>query len=366
MIRTENGEEIKTQQVDSDSIKCKRCGANMNFDPETQKLKCSYCEYTEDFDKSDNVAEISIEKALEKNEKWSSEALVFQCDNCGAKIVAEKGQTAILCPFCGTSHVTSIEDLEGIKPNAVVPFRFTAERIKECFKKWGKKRLLAPNEFKKTAFADNVKGVYMPFFTFDSNTNSVYEGRVGYEHTRTVRRGKETVTETYVEWRRISGTYTHFFDDVLISAGNRFDNGKLDKICPFDLPSAKVFENKFLTGYIAHRYEKDIQTCWGGAKKKIDEKLRELIISQYHCDRVDYLNVSTHHSNVTYKYILLPVYIINYNYKGKQYTLYANGSTGKIAGKSPVSPIKATIAGVLGAIAAAGIILLILYLNGII
>ncbi len=347
--------------VSSDSVKCKSCGSNMIFDPDTQKLKCTYCGYTEDFLKSVEVEELDIENALKKNEKWSSETLVFQCDNCGAQIVAEKGQTAVLCPFCGTSHVTAVEDLEGIRPNAVLPFTISKEQVAENFRNWSKKKLFAPGEFKRTTRVDKIKGVYMPFFTFDSQTESVYEGRVGDTYTRTVQTKDGTRTETYTVWRHVSGTLSHFFDDVLINAGREGEGVNLNKLAPFDWSGIKVFENKFLTGYFARRYEKDLQTCWGNAKDVMDKELRDMIIARCHCDVVDYVNVHTRHSNVKYKYVMLPVYVINYNYKKKHYTIYANGTTGKIIGKSPVSPAKASIAGVIGAIVVAGVILLIYY-----
>ena len=296
-----------------DNIKCKSCGSNMTFDPDTQMLKCAYCGYTEDFSKSSDVQEISIEDALKNNAKWNTETLVYRCDNCGARIVAEKGQTSGRCPFCSTPHVVAEEDLEGIRPNAVVPFKLSKNVISEIFKKWVKHKIFAPNDFKKKAAAENVKGVYMPFFTFDSKTDSVYEGRVGDEHTRTVKDSDgNSHTETYVVWRRVKGTFSHFFDDVLINAGTRFDGHKLNKLSPFDWSGACVYENRFLSGYVAHHYERDIQTCWGEAKTEMDNKLRQMIIASFHCDKVDYLNVKTRHSEVTYKYVMLPVYVISY------------------------------------------------------
>ena len=355
MNEAENVEVIKN----TDSVKCKSCGSNMTFDPETQKLKCSYCGYTEDFSKSADVEEISIENALKNNERWNSETLVYNCENCGARVVVNRGETAGICPFCSTPHVVAEEDLEGIKPNAVVPFKFGKEKIFEIFRKWVKRKIFAPKAFKKQVEADKIKGVFMPYFTFDSNTDSVYEGRVGDEHTRTVRDSKgNTHTETYVVWRKVRGTFNHFFDDILINAGSHMEKKKANMLAPFDWSSACVYENKFLSGYVAHHYDRDIQTCWSDAKKAIDAKIREMIIASCHCDRVDYMNITTRHSDVTYKYVMLPVYVISYSYKKKNYVIYANGSTGKLIGKTPVSPVKATIAAVLGT----GIVGLIVWL----
>ncbi len=350
-------------EVNTDAIKCKGCGGNMVFDPSTQKLKCPYCNYTEDFGSDGTVEEIAIEDALKKNESWQSETSSFRCTNCGAKIHTDKSITATICPFCGTAHVVKEADLEGIKPNAVIPFKLTVADVIKNFKSWTKKKLFAPRKFKKTASTDKIKGVYMPLFTFDSQTESVYEGRIGEYKTRTVRTKNGTRTETYTEWRHVSGTLSHFFDDIYINAGKRIDSKNVYNLLPFDYASVKAYDNAYLSGFYAHHYEKDISTCWKEAREEIDKKIKDLIVSKYHCDCVDYLNVSTHHSNVTFKYILAPVYIINYSYKKKNYTIYCNGSTGKFTGKTPVSPLRVAIAVVLGIAVVVGLTFLFMYLN---
>lgn len=345
--------------VSTDSIKCKGCGSNMSFDPETQKLKCEYCGYTEEFEQSSAVVEISLENALSANATWKDETLSFRCENCGAQIITQKNETASKCPFCETSHVVAIEDLQGIKPNALVPFKFSKEQIKQTFKTWAKRKLFAPGDFKKSASTDKTNGVYVPFFTFDSSTSSVYTGRIGKRHTKTIKTKNGTKTETYIVWRNISGTITHFFDDILVSAGAQQDEKNMEKLAPFEWESYRVYDNEYLSGFTARRYEKDIKNSWEDAKKKIDSKLRSLILSRYSYDVVGYLNVSTGHSNVTYKYVLLPVWVLNYSYRKKKYQIYANGSTGKIIGKSPVSIWKVLIAVGIGLAILAGIIAIV-------
>lgn len=349
--------------VETDSIKCKGCGSNLTFDPETQQLKCAYCGYTEDFEKSAAVAELAIEEALRKNPTWSDDTIVYSCENCGARVVAGKGETAGLCPFCGTSHVVAKQDLQGLKPTAVVPFTINKDDAVSRFIKWAKKKILAPGDFKRTVRSEKITGLYAPYFTFDSRTTSVYFGRVGDRRTRTVRTKDGTKTETYIVWRHIRGTYRDFFDDVLVDAGQRTDDKRMRKIQPFDLTTTRVYANEFLSGFVAYRYDKDITTCWGEAKQRMESMIRSRIIAMHHCDVVDYVNVTTSHEGVTFKYTLLPVYIINYSHKQKSYTTYINGTTGKISGKTPVCWWKALLfyGGI--ALAVAGVAVLIALLN---
>lgn len=332
------------KKVDTASFKCSNCGANMTFNPETQTLYCSHCGNTVDFEKK-QAKELDIEQGFSKDRLWeSSEATLFRCGNCGAEIVMSGEEIAKNCPFCGTAHVQKTQELPGLKPSAVLQFSFGEEKAVELASAWAKKRFFAPRKFKKNINTDNLRGVYMPSFTFDSKTYSTYEGRIGIEHTHTVGSGKDTRTVTTVEWQHISGTYSFDFDDVLVSASKRLGQKTTSKISPFDTNASKVYDEKFISGFMTYRYDKDLTVCWGEAKGIMDRIIRRKILSKYSYDRLDYLNVSTTHSDVTYKYVMLPVYIGNFNYANKTYNFYVNGSNGKVYGKTPKSALK--IAGV--------------------
>ena len=343
--------------------KCDGCGANMVFDPETQTLKCFHCGSVKDFEKSDNVVEMDVLKAFGQGETWKDGGLVYRCENCGAVVVMASEQTATLCPYCETSHVVKSQESAGLKPSAVYPFAITQKSALDFSKKWVKSKLFAPTKFKKNLIEENVRGVYQPSFTFDSQTRSQYYGRIGKRHTRTVGSGKNRRTETYIVWQRISGTYDQFFNDVLISGDSDYSQATLNKISPFNYSSIKVYGDEYLTGFMAKRSNKTVESCWGDAKTVIDGLLRKNILSQYFYDVVDYLNVSTTHDDVTYKYVMLPVYLINYKYKSKLYSVHVNGNTGKVAGKLPISPLKVILAVVLG-IAVVGLLGFLYYYIG--
>ena len=358
-------ENLEENNVNTQTIKCAGCGSNMIFNPDAQLLECPYCGTKKQFGISVFADENDLISGLNSSKQWEREnAVVFSCDNCGAKVVLKQGETALLCPFCGTSHVRETDELAGIKPHALIPFSFGEKKGIEYSIAWAKKRFFAPNKFKKNIKTDNVKGVYMPCFTFDSSTISYYEGRIGKTKTRVVGSGKNRRTETYVVWRNIRGTYLHGYDDLLITAGSKFSQKELDKISPFDTNNGKVYEEEFMLGFMAYHYDVELKDCWEDAKNKIDSDLRERILSQYSYDRVAYLNVSTTHENVKYKYIMLPIYLGNYKYGKKVYNFYVNGSTGKVYGKTPVSFWKVLFT-VLGGIGLVALIIFLMHLGGV-
>ena len=339
-------------------VKCDNCGANMSFDPITQELKCSHCGSLKSFAKNSVAKEVFIENGFLEAECTDTESSLYRCDNCGAVVVLSSHEVATFCPYCNTSHIVKSEEISGLKPTAVYPYTIIKDEAVEKAKKWAKKKLFAPSSFKKSLSVDKVHGVYEPAYTFDSCTYSTYEGRIGKRHTRVIGSGKNRRTETYIIWRRISGSYNRVVDDLFINASDDYEQKTLEKIMPFNYENIKGYTKEYLSGFMAKHHDKNIYDAWDDAKNAMDRLLRREILCQYDHDIVDYINVSTTHEKVTYKYVLLPVYQLNFKYKKKNYSVFVNGETAKITGKTPVSFLRVLAAIGLGAAIIALIVLL--------
>ncbi len=344
-----SGNSEKTETiVDSENIKCPGCGNNLKFDPLTKKLVCEYCMNQIAIDNISNAEELDFLSAASGNMQYDKKTKVFTCDNCGARVVLDEGETAAKCAFCGSSHVICLEDLNGIKPNALIPFKFDKYNASQVYKNWAKKKIFCPTEFKKKLKLDTINGTYAPCWTFDSNTFSTYNGRFGEHYTVTVGSGKNRHTVVKTRWYNVSGTYNKLFDDILIICGSDIPQKSFEKISPYSTNVSVKYDHRFLLGFSASHYKKDINESWAEAKKRMTDIIYKDIISNYHADVVDYLNVNTNHRGVRYKYVLLPVYVGAFNYKKKLYNIYVNGETGKVTGKLPKSPIRIAIAALLG------------------
>ena len=326
--------------------KCPNCGANMLFDPEKQVLRCDFCGTEKAFEINRNE-EQDFEKLFERNNTWSEETHVFSCSNCGAKVVISKREISKICPFCGTSNVVETEELSGMKPNAIVPFKISKETAAEKALNWARKKFFAPRRFKKyLTHADDITGTYNPAFTFDTDTVSTYYGRLARTETYTTRVNGKTVTRTRTVYFNISGVYSTFFDDILVQASSRIDQKTIDKLQPFDTNNSKEYAEEFLHGYGASQYTRDGKECWGAARKIIDGRIRSGILAKYSYSYVDYLNVNTECNDIKFKYLLLPIYVGKFNWrrkadkKAKIYNFFVSGFNGKVVGQSPVSPLK--------------------------
>ena len=338
------------RDVETYNAKCQSCGATMVFDPESQSLKCPHCGSIDEINKDFSVIENDIRKGFEEAEKWKpDEQATYRCENCGAIVVLAVDEEASTCPFCKTTHIAKEGSFESIRPHMVIPFQFGSQKASDLSKKWARSRIFAPRSFKKSIVAENVQGIYEPCFTFDSNTFSSYHGRVGNRRTRTVGSGKNRRTETYVVYRIVSGKHDKFFDDVLVATNENFNQKELRGLAPFRTECACVYENKYLSGFMAEGYHKNLDASWEDAKVDMEAQIRSQIISRLHCDVVDYLSVTTHHADVKFKYLLIPVYTLVYRFKRKNYVVRVNGSTGKVKGKTPLSPLRVAIGSILGA-----------------
>lgn len=335
----------------------------MIYSPEDHGLKCPYCGVVEKLEENDVCDEKDIDLLFSSSsDAWSKETRVFRCTNCGATTVISRSELSKECPFCGTSNVVECEEMSGMRPDAVLPFLLTKEDAKERVVKWAKKKVFAPSKFKKSVNPEGMRGNYSPAFTFDADTYTRYSGVLGEYYYVTVSVNGKTVTERRVRHFPISGTFAKKFDDVPVQAASNIRQATLNDLLPYDTNNSQNYSADYLYGFTATQYDRSGKECWNTARKIMYDNVKKQILSKYHYDEVCSFNANMSCENVTYKYVLLPMYIGHYGFKKKIFNFFINGRNGKVAGKVPVSPIKvgALILGILG-IVAAFVYLFILY-----
>ena len=332
--------------VDVKTYECNSCGGPIQFNPELQNLKCDYCGHTTDFDPGEvEIKTYSLEDGIEQcDTDWRQETRVVHCDSCGADTVLEGAQKAQLCPFCDSSHVTNISNDPGIKPELVIPFKLNDQEAKGYFQRWIKKKFFAQGNAKKSKRIDNLRGVYVPYWLFDVDTSTAYRGSRGIKHYHE--------EETTIQWRDVSGVYDHNFRDFPICGSTQVENLNLseDRLI-FDYQGLKAYDPGYLAGFVAERYERDFESSWQRAKKKMDSLISMGVRKQIGGDEQRIYEMNTGYSNPRYKHVLCPIWISVFKYKGKEYPFIVNGQTGETEGKYPLSIPK--VAAVIAAGAAA-------------
>lgn len=332
---------------------CPSCGGNMVFNPDTQGLFCPYCNSKSDIvNDNEDIKEYDFEAAEDEALKdWGEEKRVIKCESCGAETVLSQNSTADFCSFCGSSYIVNTEQTAGIAPESLVPFKISREKALGNFKAWINKRFFAPNDLKREYKGQRLTGMYIPFWTYDSDTYSTYTGEGGTYYFVTVtdwveengQRKMVTRQERRIRWWPTSGVYTHYFDDVLVNASKQIDNRLMSALEPYNLQELEPYKPEYLSGFLAERYSINLKEGWGRAAGEIDSSIRVGVERQINADEVRNLSIRTSYRNVRYKHLLLPVWISSYNYKNKVYRYMVNGQTGEVQGHAPVSPWKVAI-----------------------
>lgn len=333
--------------------KCPACGGTMDFNPKTGGLKCPYCDYEEEIkpaevggkngsmEASGSAEELKFEEAEKTaNSDWGVATKTVICKSCGAESVYDTHEIASECPYCGSNQVMEANDTSTMAPGGVVPFKIDQKEAANRFVAWIKGRFFAPKAAKETAKAKNFKGIYLPYWTFDTDTTSRYTGEYGKD--RKIKRGDKE--EIVTDWYHTSGIYKESFDDELVCGSERHEEHMLRGIEPYDTADNKIYKPEYVAGFAAERYTIGLKAAWEKAKMAILSKIKsgvsDKIRVEHHADHVRNVRVQCDYANITYKYLLLPVWIANYKYKEKIYQFMVNGQTGKVYGKSPVSAIK--------------------------
>jgi DNA-directed RNA polymerase subunit RPC12/RpoP len=339
---------------------CTQCGAKVEFAPGTDSLQCPYCGHLTAIPaSSDGIEERALDAGLADLGQGAEteEVSSVQCGSCAALVDPPDSAEAFPCPYCGSSIVTTAKSLRLIKPQAVLPFKITRDRATELFRTWIHKLWFAPNALKMLAkLEDRLQGLYAPYWTYDADTVSRYTGQRGdnYTKTRTVTRNGKRVTETYTEirWRPAAGTVERDFDDMLVVGSSSLPRNLAEELEPWDLGSLVTYADEYLSGFIAERYQVDLRQGWSRAIERMDVVIRGDVNRDIGGDHQRITTLSTTHSAITYKHVLLPMWICSYRFRSKVYRFLVNARTGEVQGQRPWSWIKITLTALLvGAVA---------------
>ena len=338
---------------------CDNCGSDMRFDPGNNQMICDYCGNTTPLPQlRDTIREIAIERGLNADGAEQEETRVLDCPNCGAQIEFDPAIHAAECPFCATPIVTGTGINRHIKPAAVIPFAFEERQAHVAMNDWLGSLWFAPNGLQKYARKGRrMTGVYVPFWTFDAQTESSYSGQRGdtYYVTQTVMRdGKPTrVQVPTIRWSPRRGRVARFFDDVVILASSSLPKSHTDGLQPWDMSALSPYAPQYLAGFRAEDYRITLEDGLTEARAHMDAVIARDVRMDIGGDQQRIDRIDTRMSDVTFKHVLLPVWVAAYKYSGQSYRFVVNGQTGRVQGERPYSKWKIAFATIAALIVAA-------------
>jgi DNA-directed RNA polymerase subunit RPC12/RpoP len=327
---------------------CDNCGAPVEFQPNLEQLQCPYCESVTPIPQSSEaISELDFWEFLKKSEASAStfEQETVGCQGCGAQTTFDENVVAGECPYCDSPLILNKSTKKGIKPRSLLPFKVDKQQALQKFRDWLKNLWFAPNKLKRYAMRDQINGVYVPHWTYDSDTGTSYQGQRGTyyyvtESYTTMENGR-SVTKTRsvrkTRWTPASGHVSRHFDDVIVVAANSLPRSYAEALEPWDLQNLVSYSDEYLSGFRAESYQIGLAEGFDRAKELMWPSIQRDILSDIGGDTQRITSHSTDYNQITFKHILLPIWISSYRYNKKVYRFLVNARSGEVQGERPYS-----------------------------
>ena len=349
---------------------CEGCGADLEFHIGQQELKCPFCGFQKqlEFAEDATVEERDFHAMLENLQTWREDGhsqetgqSEIHCSGCAGTVVFQGTLTSTTCPYCGAPiQLDKVHDAEHRIPvDGVLPFLVERKVAQQRLTEWVTSRWFAPGEFTQRGVEGKFNGVYLPFWTFDSLTFTRYSGERGDNYTITVGEGNERRTETHIRWVPASGAFQRVFDDVLILASRGLPQWIIDRLDPWPLEKLVPFSQAMLAGFFARTYEKELEPGFQEAQQRMETALQAEVVQRIGGDHQRVQDRQSRYDAITFKHLLLPVWLLAYRYGDKSFQVAVNAATGEVQGERPYSWIKIAFAVLLGTIAAGVLVVLL-------
>lgn len=345
---------------------CRSCGDSLVFDITHQQLGCPSCgkqtpidlgglTVPAEHDLRSAIVQLRAAKALEDPPSTAGKEIV--CQNCGGHTTFTGTLTAIRCPYCATP--IQRDDVHAaparLPVDGVLPFQVDEKVATKALEDWINSRWFAPTEFKKYNETGSFTSVYAAYFTYDADTTTNYRGQRGDNYTVTVGSGENRRTETRIRWRGVSGTVRDAFDDVTVLANEGFDAQRVKELEPWPTQGAAPFTQQFVAGHLCRTYDHDAEATFPEAEREIQNGIEATIRRDIGGDHQRINQKQVQWNLLTFKHLLLPIWLLTVIYEQAPFQVFINGVTGEVQGQRPWSKVK-IIAAIVAAIVVAVII----------
>ena len=361
--------------------KCPFCGGKMEFDTQLQKMKCPYCDSTlemSEMEGKDAVLDTaapavgdaagagptqdSIDFDIENGASWTDAQgmAVFTCNSCGGEIISDENTVATACPFCGNPVVLTSRVSGMLKPEYVIPFKLDKAAAKKRLADYVKSKKFAPGAFRSENKLEEIKGIYVPYWLFDSDVDAA----ASFSATRVRHWSDSQYDYTETSFYDISRAGSMRFENIPVDGSTKMPDDLMESIEPFNFSDAVDFQTAYLSGFLADKYDVTKEQSLPRATERLKVSTCDALRSTVQgfatvTEKSSFVN--TH--NGRSKYALYPVWLLNTSYRGKKYTFAMNGQTGKLIGDLPASRGKlaalfgSVTAGVAGAVFLIGLMI---------
>ncbi len=324
--------------------KCPSCNASIKYNPKDKNWVCEYCgsKFTLDELKAneENFKNTKVSDSKELKDE-NVEMDIYNCQDCGAEIIADKNTAATFCVYCKNTAILKSRLTDKFSPSKIIPFNKTKEDAVDAFQKVGKGRFLMPKEFSDPKNIQELTGIYIPFWLYSCKM----KGNVSGKGTKVISWSTHDYIYTKTDTYKVERGGTYSFENIPVDGSIRFNDAIMNSIEPFDYDGLEDFSYSYLSGFLAEKYDVEKNEAKkitiNRAQASTLDDLQSKARSSYTSFISDTKDTSIEEESIDY--VLLPVWMVNIKYKEKMYTFAMNGQTGKMIGDIPFSKKKAVL-----------------------
>lgn len=329
---------------------CPACGAQAEWNPGEQMLVCPFCGTESPYRidrETGKVVERDLVTALrelpDEERGWQTATRSVQCQSCRAVMVFDPSRVGQNCEFCGSPALVDYSEIKSpIRPQGVLPFKVDRNRVRDDIRGWWRGKWFAPGKLSKAALVDTVHSLYIPYWTFDARAHCPWEAEAGHHYYVNVEgrdsKGNRVVRrEQRTRWEAAAGVVDHAFDDDAVPGTQGLPMEILRQVEPFPTQEVVPYDTAFLSGHVVEHYKVVLIEAAERSQQQMHQALMALCGRQVPGDTYRNLRIFPTFTGRTFKHVLVPVWLLTYNYRAKAFQVIVNGYTGRIAGKYPIS-----------------------------
>jgi len=231
----------------------------------------------------------------------------ISCSHCGAPISFEPGEIIATCKYCGYTVVIQTRSAFTFEHSMLLN-KYDPTTIEDPIKNWMRTGFLKPSDLVRKSKIMEKNLIYLPFWVVSVEVTSNYKGIFERITPSVVKEGK---IEKDYDWLVLARKATEF--------PTREYNVPLEGKIPYDFRKIEGFA-KILNS------EVDKDEALELAKQQIEELHRYL--AQQDVDKI--IEMKSEMKMDQTVYLHAPIWLIKYEYEGKTYQLWIDGTTGTV------------------------------------
>ncbi|MDP5170559.1 MAG: hypothetical protein NWR72_09955 [Bacteroidia bacterium] len=322
---------------------CPKCGKQLLYGAGKKELTCKGCGYKRILQNdSDQILERKLTAGVSFDgfaRGMGDQVSACACETCKATLAVHDNHKLQRCPICAASPLKPIEvPTDALEPKELLPFTLPRHRARSILRKYLRKRrwwLLPPAIFQMLR-DDRLQQLYIPAYLLEAYVRASWKAKAGY---RIPVAGKGQIEEREV-WEPVSGYWENLFENQFQFVSPKVDSKLFALINDYSFGELVNYDPRYLDAFPAEIATKDPKASLGEFEKSLDELIKATATQKIKGEKVNELKVISDKEALTFRHVLLPVWMSSFSYFGKTYQFLINGRSGKIAGDKPLSPYR--------------------------